>query len=110
MGAAVVIIVRKQREIVEGLRRRSRDDAPRWRVIRTSWASTSRTSFADSCVAPCFDRAGDGRYYLDEPSWVAHDRIRGVVSPSVMALAVLAPRHRPRNGCRPATLNIDSHE
>lgn len=90
MGAAVAIIVRKQREIVEvfeGARATSPELAryPDELGIDT-------THIFDGLVRRAVLRpVGDGRYYVDEPSWVAMHtmRRRRVAGLMIVALAVV---------------------
>jgi hypothetical protein len=75
MGAAVAVIVRKQREIVEvfeGARATSPELA---RYPDELGIDTSR--IFDGLVRRAVLRpVGDGRYYVDEPSWMAMNNMR----------------------------------
>jgi len=87
MAAAVVIILRKQREIVE--------------VFQGAGATSAATARypsdlgieEDRIFRGLIDRAilrdgGAGRYYLDEPSWTAHNTMRRRRSVIVLAIVI----------------------
>jgi hypothetical protein len=91
MGAAVIVIVRKQREIVEvfeGARATTPELARYPDELGIDESHIFRGLVRRAVLRP----AGDGRYYLDEPSWVAtNDRRRRVtllVGAVVLALVV----------------------
>ncbi len=88
MGAAVVIIVRKQKEIVEvfeGARATTAELARYPDELGIDESHIFRGLVRRAVLRP----TGDGRYFLDVPSWVAmKDQRRRVAM--VTALAVLA--------------------
>lgn len=88
MGAAVAVIVRKQREIAEvfeGARATSSELARFPDELGIDESHIFRGLVRRAVLRP----AGDGRYYLDEPSWVAmNDRRRRVAA--VLLVLVLA--------------------
>jgi hypothetical protein len=88
MGAAVAIVVRKQREIVEvfeGARATSPDRA---RFPDELGIDTSH--IFDGLVRRAVLRPiGDGRYYVDEPSWVAMRSTRRRVMVVLLVSAAL---------------------
>jgi hypothetical protein len=88
MGAAVAIVVRKQREIAEvfeGARATSLELARYPDELGIDESHIFHGLVRRAVLRP----AGDGRYYLDEPSWVAmNDRRRRVAG--IMLVAVLA--------------------
>lgn len=88
MGAAVVIIVRKQREIVEVFEG-ARATAPELARYPDELGIDESHIFRGLVRRAVLRPVGDGRYYVDEPSWVAmNDRRRRLTA--VTAVAVLA--------------------
>jgi hypothetical protein len=88
MGAAAAIIIRKQREIVDT-----------YRAAHATMASAARdpgelgveqTRIFDGLVRRAVLRdAGNGRYYLDEPSWVALGATRRRIALVMIVIALL---------------------
>lgn len=75
MGTAVAIIVRKQREIVEVFEgaRATRPELARY----PDELGIDTTRIFDGLVRRAVLRpVGDGRYYVDEPSWMAMNSMR----------------------------------
>jgi hypothetical protein len=90
MGAAVAIIVRKQREIVEVFEGARATSAELARYPDELGIDT--THIFDGLVRRAVLRpAGDGRYYVDEPSWMAMNsmRRRRVAGLLIVAMAVV---------------------
>jgi hypothetical protein len=75
MGAAAAIILRRERDIVQVYRGAGATDA---RTARTpdDLGVERRLPFGMLVRHAVLRDAGDGRYYLDEPSWEALRRMR----------------------------------
>ncbi|HEY4304271.1 MAG TPA: hypothetical protein VGM82_07390 [Gemmatimonadaceae bacterium] len=91
MGAAIAIIVRRQKEIVEvfeGARATSPGTARYPEEIGIDQSRIFRGLINRAVVRP----VGDGRYYLDEPSWVAlrRQRRRGALATIIVLAALFA--------------------
>ena len=87
MGAAVAVIVRKQREIVEVFEgaRATRPELARF----PEELGIDASHIFDGLVRRAVLRpVGDGRYYVDEPSWMAMNNMRR--RRAVVLLIVLA--------------------
>src|SRR4051812_37788109 len=91
MGAAVAVIVRKQREIVEVFEGARATTAELARFPDELGIDESHI-FHGLVRRAVLRPAGDGRYYVDEPSWVAMRDMRrrrlGVVLIIIVALVV----------------------
>jgi hypothetical protein len=89
MGAAVAIIVRKQREIAEvfeGARATSPELARYPEELGIDDSHIFRGLVRRAVLRP----VGDGRYFLDEPSWVAmNDRRRRVAAVALVVVLAL---------------------
>ena len=75
MGAAAAVLLRRERDIVgtyRGAGATSPDRARRPEELDVG----HRLAFDRLVQRAVLRDAGDGRYYLDEPSWVALGRIR----------------------------------
>ena len=75
MGAVIAVIVRKQREIVEVFEgaRATRPELARY----PDELGIDTTHIFDGLVRRAVLRpVGDGRYYVDEPSWMAMTNMR----------------------------------
>jgi hypothetical protein len=70
MGAAVAVIVRKQREIVEVFEG-ARATAPDLARFPDELGIDESHIFHGLVRRAVLRPVGDGRYYVDEPSWVA---------------------------------------
>jgi len=87
MGAAAAIILRRERDIVQVYRGAGATDA---RTARTpDDLGVDRRLPFDMLVRHAVLRdAGDGRYYLDEPSWEALRRMRHRLVAIMLLVAV----------------------
>jgi hypothetical protein len=77
MGAAVpaAAIIARERHIVDAFRR-ARATSPGAAVTPESLGVHERLAFARLGRRAILREAGEGRFYLDEPSWEAARRIR----------------------------------
>ncbi len=93
MGAAVAIIIRKRRETVEVFQG-ARATSPSMARDPNELGIDDGVIFRGLVERAILRDAGNGRYYLDEPSWHAHNAMRRkralVVLALVVALAAVA--------------------
>jgi len=88
MAAAVAIIIRKQREIAEVFQ------GARATSVGTARYPADLGLEEDRIFRGLVDRAivrgaGDGRYYLDEPGWTAHNTMRRKRALVVLAVMIV---------------------
>jgi hypothetical protein len=89
MGAAAAIIIRRQRDIVEtfqGARATSVQTARHPGELGVEEDRIFRGLIRRAVIRP----SEDGRYYLDEPSWVALGSMRRRIALMIMLLVILA--------------------
>lgn len=75
MGAAIAIIVRKQHETVEVFQG-ARALSPETARVPSDLGIDHGMVFHGLVDRAILRPAGDGRYYLDEPTWIAHNTMR----------------------------------
>lgn len=86
MGAAAAVLIKREKDIVEHFRRLGAIDpetAQTADAIDTDRGTAWRLLVSDAVIRP----AGDGKFYLDEPSWAALRRRRRRMVFVVLALA-----------------------
>jgi hypothetical protein len=88
MGAAVAVIVRKQREIVEVFEG-ARATSPELARYPDELGIDASHIFDGLVRRAVLRPVGDGRYYVDEPSWMAMRGTRRRVA-TMMLLALAA--------------------
>lgn len=89
MGAAVAVIVRKQREIVEVFEG-ARATSPELARYPDELGIDASRIFDGLVRRAVLRPVGDGRYYVDEPSWMAmRGTRRRVATMMLLALAAL---------------------
>jgi hypothetical protein len=87
MGAAAAIILRKERDIVSAYRGAGATSPDRARSPEELDVD-QRLPFERLVQRAVLRRVGDGRYYLDEPSWEALRGIRQRMALVMMLLVV----------------------
>jgi hypothetical protein len=89
MGAAIAIVVRKQREIAEVFEG-ARATSPALARYPDELGIDESHIFHGLVRRAVLRPAGDGRYYLDEPSWVAmNDRRRRAAAVTILVVLAL---------------------
>lgn len=88
MGAAVVIILRKQRDIVEVFEG-ARATSPETARDPNDLGIDESVIFRGLVRRAVLRDAGGGRYYIDQPSWRAMSSMRHRVAMVVLAIVVV---------------------
>jgi len=90
-AAAAVVIIAKEKQLIEHFRRAGAIDPANAKTV-TELNVDTRFAWSRLEGRAIIRQAGEGRYYLDEPAWEAHQQKRQRIARTmlVFVLALLA--------------------